>query len=148
MQNLEVKIKRLNKDAKIPTYGTFYGAGADVYAVLSEPVTIYPHETKFISTGFALEIPEGTAMLLMARSGLSSKQGLGMATGASVIDSDYRGELLVPLHNYSNQAKSISGGERIAQMVFIPYYKATFEEVETLSETSRSVGGFGSTGTK
>lgn len=148
MKKTELKVKKLDKNAKIPTYGSNNAAGADIYALLENDVEIAPQETKFIKTGIAYEIPEGFVGLLFARSGLSSKQGLAPATKVSVIDADYRGELIVPLRNHSNEAKTISNGDRIAQFVFLPYLMADFIAVENLSETNRGEGGFGSTGKK
>lgn len=148
MNYIDVKIKKLNDKAIIPTYGSEFSAGADVYAYLESDVEIAPNETKFIKTGLSTEIPEGYVLFIFARSGLSCKQGLAPATKVSVVDSDYRGEIMVPLHNHSNETRTISHGDRIAQMVIVPYFKANFEEVTTLSSTVRGEGGFGSTGKK
>lgn len=141
-----VNIKKLNTKATIPTYGTEYAAGADLYACLDESVTIEPGDTAFIKTGLALEIPMGYAGLIYARSGLSCKQGLAPANKVGVIDADYRGELIVALHNHSKEAKTVAHGDRIAQMVIAPFLTANFTEVSELNETVRGVGGFGSTG--
>lgn len=141
-----VNIKKLNPKATIPTYGTEYAAGADLYACLDESVTIEPGDTAFIKTGLALEIPMGYAGLIYARSGLSCKQGLAPANKVGVIDADYRGELMVALHNHSKEAKTVAHGDRIAQMVIAPFLTANFTEVSELNETVRGVGGFGSTG--
>lgn len=143
---VNVNIKKLNEKATIPTYGTEYAAGADLYACIDESLTINPGETKFIGTGIALEIPEGYAGLIYARSGLSCKKGLAPANKVGVVDADYRGEITVALHNHSLEAKTIEPNERIAQMVIAPFLAATFNEVEELSDTVRGVGGFGSTG--
>lgn len=143
---VNVNIKKLNKNATIPTYGTEYAAGADLYACIEEELTIEPGETKFIGTGIALEIPEGYAGLVYARSGLSCKKGLAPANKVGVVDADYRGEITVALHNHSLEAKTIAPNERIAQMVIAPFLAASFNEVDELSDTVRGVGGFGSTG--
>ena len=142
-----VKIKKLNEKATIPTYGSEYAAGADLYACLDEAVVIKKGETVFVPTGISIELPEGTAGLIYARSGLACKKGLAPANKVGVIDSDYRGEIMVALHNHSKEDYELQVGERIAQMVFTPYYMATFKE-EKLSSTKRGTGGFGSTGKK
>lgn len=148
MQKIQVKIKKLNKNAKIPTYGTDFSAGADLYALLDSAQEIVPGETKFIPTGLSFEIPSGTVALVFARSGLSCKQGLAPANKVGVIDSDYRGEIMVALHNHSKEGKIVENGDRIAQVVFMPYLHGEFEEVDSLEGSSRGVGGFGSTGKK
>lgn len=148
MNYIDVKIKKLNDKAIIPTYGSEFSAGADVYACLDDDVEIAPNETKFIKTGLSTEIPEGYALFIFARSGLSCKQGLAPANKVGVVDSDYRGEIMVALHNHSNETRAVSHGDRIAQMVFMPYLKANFFETENLSTTVRGEGGFGSTGKK
>lgn len=145
---VNVNIKKLKPEATIPTYGTDYAAGADLYACISENLTINPGETAFIGTGVALEVPEGYAGLIYARSGLSCKKGLAPANKVGVVDSDYRGEITVALHNHSSEAKTIEPNERIAQMVIAPFLGANFVEVDELSDTVRGVGGFGSTGSK
>ena len=146
MQDLKVKLLRAG--AKMPTYGTEFAAGADLYACLDETVTVQPHETKLIPIGIAMEIPVGWAGFVHARSGLASKRHLAPANKVGVIDCDYRGEIFVPMHNHSTESQIIEPGERIAQMIFAPYYVANFVEAEELSETVRSEKGFGSTGTK
>ncbi len=146
MLQAKINIKKLNPGATIPTYGTEFSAGADLYACLEEPVTINPGETLVIKTGLAMEIPSGYAGLVYARSGLATKRGLAPANKVSVIDSDYRGELMIPLHNHSNEAQAIEKNERIAQMIFTPYLQGMFHEVLELNETDRGLGGFGSTG--
>lgn len=146
MQKIQVKIKKMYADTKIPTYGTSMAAGADLYAVLDAPVTIAPHETKTIPTGVALAIPEGVVGLVYARSGLSCKQGLAPANKVGVIDADYRGEVVVVLHNQSAVARTVQNGDRIAQIVFAPYFMADFEPVAELDDTTRGAGGFGHTG--
>ena len=143
-----VKIKKLNDNAKIPTYGTDFAAGADLYACIDDVTTIKSGETKLIKTGIALEVPVGYAGLIYARSGLASKKGLAPANKVGVVDSDYRGEVMVALHNHSSEDKTIEPNERIAQFVIAPYLKAEFEEVDSLDDTTRGSGGFGSTGTK
>lgn len=143
-----VRIKKLDPAAILPSYGSDYAAGADLYALLPEAVTIAPGETLMIHTGLAAEIPEGYAGLVFARSGLASKRGLAPANKVGVVDSDYRGEWMVALHNHSGEPQVVEPGERIAQMVIVPYLTARFEEVGELSDTVRGTGGFGSTGTR
>ena len=145
---MEVRIKKLSENAVIPTYGSEFSAGADLYACLEEKVIIEPGNTYLVKTGLAMEIPEGFAGLIYARSGLASKKGLAPANKVGVVDADYRGEIMVALHNHSNVAASVEPGERIAQMVIAPFLKAEYSVVEELSDTVRGTGGFGSTGTK
>lgn len=142
-----VNVKKLSASATLPTYGSDYAAGADLYANLNENKTIAPGETVFIPTGLAMEIPIGYAGFIYARSGLSCKKGLAPANKVGVIDADYRGEIMVALHNHSREAVTIEANERIAQIVIAPYLKAVFEETDTLQDTLRGEGGFGSTGT-
>ncbi len=142
----KIAVKKLDARAVLPTYGSPYAAGADLYALTDGEVVIQPGETKLIRTGLAMEIPEGYAGLIYARSGLASKRGLAPANKVGVVDADYRGEVMVALHNHSLQAQKIDGGERIAQLVVAPFLKAEFDETETLSDTVRGTGGFGSTG--
>ena len=142
-----VRIKKLKPNAAIPTYGSKYAAGADLYACIDSAVSVQPGETHLIPTGLAMEIPEGYAGLIYARSGLASKKGLAPANKVGVIDSDYRSEVLVALHNHSTAAAVVEPGERIAQLVITPYVVGLFEEADELSETVRGEGGFGSTGT-
>lgn len=144
----KVNIKKLDNRAVIPTYGSEFSAGADLYAVLDEPVTLQPGETKLIHTGLAMEIPVGYAGLIYARSGLASKKGLAPANKVGVVDADYRGEVMVALHNHSTVAATVDSGERIAQLVIAPFLQADFNTVDELNETLRGAGGFGSTGTK
>lgn len=144
----DVKVKLLKNGAKLPVYGTKYSAGADLCACLEEAVTLQPNETRLISIGISMEIPEGYAGLVFARSGLATKRGLAPANKVGVIDSDYRGEFFVPLRNQSNEPQTVEPGERIAQMILMPYLCANFLESECLSDTQRGEGGFGSTGTK
>ena len=141
----DLKIKKLDKKAIIPTYGTEYSAGADLYALLEENLEIQPGETKMIGTGLAMAIPDGYVGLIFARSSLGYKKGLTPANKVGVIDSDYRGEIKVPIFNQSKKAQVITPQERIAQIVFIPYLKVKFQETEILDETVRGIGGFGST---
>ncbi|MBQ7288753.1 MAG: dUTP diphosphatase [Clostridia bacterium] len=144
----KVNIKKLHPNAVIPTYGSQFSAGADLYAVLEASVVLEPGETKLIPTGLAMEIPEGYAGLIYARSGLASKKGLAPANKVGVVDADYRGEVMVALHNHSNCAATVESGERIAQLVIAPFLQADFNTVDELNETARGAGGFGSTGTK
>lgn len=148
MLNANVPIKKLDSEAVLPTYGSEYAAGADLYACIKESVSFEPGETKLIKTGLAMEIPMGYAGLIYARSGLASKKGLAPANKVGVIDADYRGEIMVALHNHSTSAVSIEPQERIAQLVITPYLTAHFEETDRLSDTVRGEGGFGSTGRK
>ena len=141
-----IAVKKLDERAIVPTYGSEYSAGADLYALLDEEIVINPNETKLVHTGIAMEIPEGYAGLIYARSGLASKRGLAPANKVGVVDADYRGEIMVALHNHSAIPQTVANGERIAQLVVAPFLKATFEVAETLSETVRGSGGFGSTG--
>ena len=143
-----VKIKKLNDNATIPTYGTTFSAGADLYACMEGSVTIEPNETQFIKTGLAMEIPVGYAGLVYARSGLACKKGLAPANKVGVIDSDYRGEVMIALHNHSKESIAVEPGERIAQLVIAPFLTAQFEVTDELADTIRGDGGFGSTGTK
>ena len=145
---MKVQIKKLNSDAKLPVYGSSYAAGADLFACTDGDVTIEPHKTAMIPTGFAMELPEGYAGFIYARSGLASKKGFAPANKVGVVDCDYRGEVKVALHNHGETAQTVSRGERIAQLVIAPYVTAQFEEAEELSGTERGAGGFGSTGTK
>lgn len=148
MANMRVNIKKLQENAIVPTYGTEYSAGADLYACLEEAVTILPGETKKITTGIAMEIPVGYVGLVYARSGLACKKGLAPANKVGVVDADYRGEIMVFLHNHSSEAITVEPSERVAQMVITPFLSVDYEEVEELSDTVRGEGGFGSTGRK
>lgn len=144
----DVKIKKLRDNAIIPTYGSEFAAGADLYACLDEAVIIEAGETKLIPTGIALSIPVGFAGLIYARSGLASKRGLAPANKVGVVDADYRGEVMVALHNHSKTAQTVDAGERVAQMVIAPYIAANFILSDELDDTVRGEGGFGSTGRK
>ena len=141
-----IKVKKLKENAIMPTYGSAEAAGADLYACLDEDVTIAPGQTAFIPTGLSMMIPVGTAGLIYARSGMACKRGLAPANKVGVIDSDYRGEFIVVLHNHGSQPQTVSHGERIAQLVITPVFTPGFAEVEILSDTDRGSGGFGSTG--
>lgn len=143
---MEIKIKKLSEDAVIPTYGSEYSAGADLYALTDEPIVIEPGKTVLVHTGISIEIPEGYGGFIYARSGLSTKRGLAPANKVGVIDADYRGELMVSLYNQSGVAQTVESKERIAQLVIAPFLKAEFVLSNDLSETERGVGGFGSTG--
>lgn len=145
---MKIKIKRLDERASLPTYGTEYSAGADLYNLLGESVTVGAHETVLIKTGLAVEIPEGYCGLIFARSGLATKRGLAPANKVGVIDSDYRGEIMVALHNHTEKDAVVEGGERVAQLVIVPFLKTEYELSDELSDTVRGEGGFGSTGTK
>ena len=143
---MKVKVKKLDERAILPTYGSVGAAGADLYALADDEVTIAAGETVLIGTGLALEIPEGYVGLVYARSGLATKRGLAPANKVGVIDSDYRGELKVALYNQSGEAQTVKAGERIAQLVIAPYLTADFEEAADLADSKRGAGGFGSTG--
>ena len=144
----KIRIKKLSPHAIIPTYGTKFSAGADLYACTNSPLIVVPGETVMIKTGIAVEIPTGYVGLIYARSGLATKSGLAPANKVGVIDSDYRGEILVPLLNHSKSPACLEVGERVAQMVIVPYLKAEFDIVDEIDDTSRGKGGFGSTGKK
>ena len=143
---MNLKVKKLRKEATLPTYGSEFSAGADLYACLSEEVVIAPGETVMIPTGLAMEIPVGYGGFIYARSGLSVKKGLAPANKVGVIDADYRGEIMVALYNQSGEKRSVLHGERVAQLVIAPFLKVSFEESEELADTVRGAGGFGSTG--
>lgn len=143
-----IPVKRLREGAILPTFGSEQAAGADLYACLDAPVTIAPGQTAFIPTGLAMMLPEGYVGLICARSGMACKMGLAPANKVGVIDSDYRGEFLVALYNHGAESRTISHGDRIAQLVAVPVLHPVFEETDELSETLRGTGGFGSTGTR
>lgn len=143
---MQIPVKKLKNSAILPTYGSPEAAGADLYACLDGPVEIAPGKTVFVPTGIAMEIPKGYAGLAYARSGLACKQDLAPANKVGVIDSDYRGEFMIALHNHGSQVRTVSHGDRIAQLVITPVYTPGFREVEELSHTERGAGGFGSTG--
>ena len=146
--NISMNIKKLDERASLPTYGSKGAAGADLYACLDEAVTIEPGETRLIPTGLAMAIPEGLSGLIYARSGLATKKGLAPANKVGVIDSDYRGQVMVALHNHGKQTQTVEHGERIAQMILTPAIIADFVTVDDLDDTARGEGGFGSTGAK
>ena len=141
-----IRVKKLRPNAILPTYGSAEAAGADLYACLEEAVTVEPGQTAWIPTGIAMEVPKGCAGLVYARSGMACKRGLAPANKVGVIDSDYRGEITVVLHNHGSAAQTIESGERIAQMVITPVLNPAYEEVDDLTDTGRGRGGFGSTG--
>ena len=143
---MDLKILKLNDNATIPSYGSKSAAGADLYSCEGELV-FAPNETKLVHTGIAMEIPEGYVGLIYARSGIATKRGLAPANKVGVIDSDYRGEIMVALHNHSGAEAKIEAGERVAQIVITPYLTVNFVETNELDDTERGVGGFGSTGT-
>lgn len=143
---MHVKVKKLTETAKLPTRGSVFSAGFDLYADNNVDITIHPHETRKIGTGLALEIPDGYYGAIFARSGLASKEGLRPANCVGICDSDYRGEYIVAIHNDSNEDRVIEPKERIAQLIIMQYPHITFEEVDELSDTNRGEGGFGSTG--
>lgn len=145
---MELKIKKLREDARLPMYGSEFAAGADLYASEDEDITINPHETRLIHTGLAMEIPVGYVGLIYARSGLASKRHLAPANKVGVIDADYRGEVMVALHNHSDEPQTIDKNERIAQIVIAPFLHVDYVEAEDLTDTIRGEGGFGSTGKK
>ena len=141
-----IRVKRLRQNATLPTYGSAEAAGADLYACLDEDIVIAPGASVFVPTGLAMEIPKGYAGLIYARSGLACKRGLAPANKVGVIDSDYRGEFIVVLHNHGAESQTLSHGERIAQLVLTPVITPGFCEADSLSDTQRAAGGFGSTG--
>lgn len=143
---MEIKVKKLCNNAIVPTRGSNNAAGYDLYACINEPIFIDPHETVMIGTGLSIELPDGTFGAVFARSGISVKRGLAPANKVGCCDSDYRGEYKVALHNHSNTTQWVSPNERIAQLVILPYIVAEFVETDSLTETERGVGGFGSTG--
>lgn len=141
-----MKIKRLRENAIIPQRGSEYAAGFDLSAAIDGPVFIAPHETKKVGTGLAITPPKGTFGAIFARSGLATKEGLRPSNCVGVCDEDYTGEYIVAIHNDTNETKTISPGQRIAQLVFLPYIIEEIEIVEELDQTERGAGGFGSTG--
>lgn len=148
MNKVKLYFKKLMPEAQMPHYGTEFAAGADLYACMREPLTIRAGSTEFVHTGLAMEIPAGLVGLVYARSGLACKKGLAPANKVGVIDSDYRGEIMVALYNHSSEDITIEHGERVAQLVIAPYICAEYEETDQLGDTNRGEGGFGSTGTK
>ena len=141
-----IRVKKLRPGANLPAYGSAGAAGADLTACLEAPVTIEAGQTAFLPTGIALEVPSGCAGLVYARSGMACKQGLAPANKVGVIDSDYRGEILVALHNHGSEPRTVEPGQRIAQLLITPVLTPAYEEADGLSDTARNAGGFGSTG--
>lgn len=144
---MKMQVKKLDPKAKMPTYGSALAAGADLYVCLEEPVTIQPGQTVLLPTGISIAVPAGYAGMVFARSGLASKQGLAPANKVGVIDADYRGPVMVALHNHSQEPRTVNHGDRVAQLVIMPVLTPELEEVAELDETQRGAGGFGSTGT-
>ena len=142
----KIRVKKLHPNAILPTYGSVEAAGADIYACLDQPVTVEPGQTAWIPAGFAMEVPQGCAGLVYARSGLACKKGLAPANKVGVIDSDYRGPVTVVLYNHGSEPQTVAHGDRIAQMVITPVLTPAYEETEELTNTGRGQGGFGSTG--
>ena len=143
---MNINIKKLRENAIIPTRGSEYAAGYDLYACLEKPIKVEPGETVKVPTGISMEVPVGYAGMIFARSGLATKKGLAPANKVGVCDSDYRGEYIVALYNHSNQTVTINSAERIAQLVIMPFLEVEFNEVNELNDTARGSGGFGSTG--
>ena len=143
---MKINIKKLDADAVLPTRGSSQAAGYDLYAKSSEDTVIPPHKTVMVGTGLAMEIPEGYFGAIFARSGLASKQGLRPANCVGVVDSDYRGEFMIALHNHGAESRRVANGDRIAQLVVTPVIQPVYFETDTLDETDRGTGGFGSTG--
>lgn len=143
-----INVKKLNDLAKLPTKGSEYAAGLDLYANISEPIIIEPHTTCKIGTGISMELPNGTFGAIFARSGLATKKGLRPANCTGIIDSDYRGEYIVAIYNDSNLSQTIEPQERIAQLILLPFIPMSLVEVDTLTETARGDGGFGHSGNK
>ncbi len=144
--NASVSFRKLSPDAVPPSYASPSAAGADLYVLTKQEITIRPGETVLLHTGVAMEIPSGYVGLVFARSGLATKRNLAPANKVGVIDADYRGEIMVPLHNHGDAEQTILPGERIAQLAILPYLQAEFQEADSLSDTERGNGGFGSTG--
>ena len=142
----DIKVKKLNEFAKLPTRGSEYAAGYDLYAATNQILDIAPHSTIKVGTGLSFELPEGTFAAIFARSGIATKRGLRPANCVGVIDSDYRGPVIVALHNDTEELQFIEPGERIAQMILLPYIEMKFNEVDELSDTSRGDSGFGASG--
>ena len=145
---INIRVKKLHPNAILPTYGSTEAAGADLYACLDEPVVVQPGKTAWIPVGFAMEVPKGCAGLVYARSGMACKKGLAPANKVGVIESDYRGEFIVALHNHGDSAQTILPGDRIAQLLIVPVLTPPYELCDDLSDTQRAAGGFGSTGRK
>ena len=146
MQIEKINVKKLNDLAKLPTRGSEYAAGYDLYAATADIIDIAPHSTVKVGTGLSFELPQGTFAAIFARSGIATKRGLRPANCVGACDSDYRGEYIVALHNDTDEVQSIEPGERIAQMILLPYVEMEFNEVNTLTDTERGSGGFGASG--
>ncbi len=144
----QLKVKKLREDAVVPSYGSEFAAGADLYACSDRTIEITAGQTVLVPTGIAMQIPEGYGGFIYARSGIAAKRGLAPANKVGVVDSDYRGEVMVALHNHSDKTQQIEPYERIAQMVIAPFLKVDFEVADELDDTVRGAGGFGSTGKK
>ena len=144
--NLQISVKKLREDAVLPVYGTQSAAGCDLHLACDAPVVIAPGETVLLHTGIAMAIPEGYGGFVFARSGLATKQGLRPANAVGVVDEDYRGEIMVALYNDSSEVRTVNEGDRIAQLIILPYITPPLEVVDDLDDTDRGVGGFGSTG--
>lgn len=145
---INIKMKKLNNFAKFPTRGSFDAAGYDLYAATNQIIDIAPHSTVKIGTGLSFELPKRTFAAIFPRSGIATKRGLRPANCVGVCDSDYRGEYIVALHNDTDEVQRVEPGERIAQMILLPFIEMTFTEVKDLSDTDRGDGGFGSSGTR
>lgn len=145
---MDVRFKRLNDLAKIPTRGSKFSAGYDLYAATDKDIQIPPHATVKIGTGLAMDLPSGYFGAIVARSGIATKRGLRPANALGVCDEDYKGEYIVALHNDTTETKTVQAGERIAQLILLPYQTIDFKEVDGLHDTERGIGGFGSTGEK
>ena len=145
---MDVRFKRLNDLAKIPTRGSKFSAGYDLYAATDKDIQIPPHTTVKIGTGLAMDLPSGYFGAIVARSGIATKRGLRPANALGVCDEDYKGEYIVALHNDTTETKTVQAGERIAQLILLPYQTIDFKEVDELHDTERGIGGFGSTGEK
>lgn len=142
----QIAVKKIRPGAKLPSFGTPEAAGADLYACLDADVTIMPGETFFVPTGLSMALPKGYAGFVFARSGMACKRGLAPANKVGVIDSDYRGELMIALHNHGTEPQTVSDGERVAQLILLPVLTPVYLEADALDETERGTGGFGSTG--
>ena len=145
---MEVRFKKLKKKKKIPTRGSKFSAGYDLYAATNKDIQIPPHSTVKIGTGLAMDLPYGYFGAIFARSGIATKRGLRPANAVGICDADYRNEYIVALHNDTDEIQTIQAGERIAQLILLPYQDIDFKEVNELSNTDRGMGGFGSTGEK
>lgn len=145
---MKLFFKKIDPRATVPTYGSELAAGADLRAILDEPIIIKPGETVFLHTGLAIALPEGYVGLIYARSGIACKRGLAPANKTGVVDADFRGEIMVALHNHGTSEQTVEPNERIAQLVITPFLHCEYEEVNDLDDTSRGNGGFGSTGRK